>query len=55
MIPEVTGASRTQVASRDWAAENRPEFIGEAGAAIMSAIQQHAEEKAKLEDAAPAD
>jgi limonene 1,2-monooxygenase len=55
VIPEVTGAARTQVASRDWAAENRPEFIGEAGAAIMSAIQQHAEEKAKLEDAAPAD
>ena len=33
-------------ASRDWAAENRPEFIGAAGAAIMTAMQQHHEEKA---------
>ena len=46
VIPEVTGRARTQAASRDWAAENRPEFIGAAGAAIMSAIQQHAEERA---------
>jgi limonene 1,2-monooxygenase len=55
VIPEVTGSASTQVASRDWAAENRPRFMGEAGAAIMSAIQQHADEKQKLEDAAPAD
>jgi hypothetical protein len=32
--------------SRDWAAENRPEFIGAAGNAVMSAIQKHHEEKA---------
>jgi len=33
-------------ASRDWAAENRPEFIGAAGNAVMSAIVKHQEEKA---------
>jgi limonene 1,2-monooxygenase len=44
VIPEVTGHASTLAASRDWAAENRPEFIGAAGAAIMSAIQTHAEE-----------
>ena len=37
---------RRLTASRDWAAENRPEFIGAAGNAVMSAIQKHHEEKA---------
>jgi len=46
VMPEVTGVAGTLAASRDWAAENRPEFIGAAGAAVMSAIQRHAEEKA---------
>ncbi|HET6951463.1 MAG TPA: LLM class flavin-dependent oxidoreductase [Acidimicrobiales bacterium] len=46
VMPEVDGTAATLSASRDWAAENRPEFIGAAGAAIMSAIQRHAEEKA---------
>ncbi len=42
--------------SRDWAAENRPEFIGAAGTAVMSAIQQHHEERAqKAERAAASD
>jgi hypothetical protein len=44
-MPEVTGHATTLTASRDWAAENRPTFIGAAGAAIMSAIQSHQEEK----------
>ena len=44
VIPEVTGHAATLAASRDWAADNRPEFIGAAGAAVMSAIQSHAEE-----------
>ena len=47
VMPEVTGSARTLVASRDWAAENRPEFIGAAGQAIMSAIQTHAAESAE--------
>jgi limonene 1,2-monooxygenase len=46
VAPEFQGSSRTLTASRDWAAENRPEFIGAAGNAVMSAIQKHHEEKA---------
>lgn len=45
VVPEVTGTARTLTASRDWAAENRPTFMNAAGAAIMSAIQRHNEEK----------
>ena len=44
VIPAVTGTASTLTASRDWAAENRPEFIGAAGAAVMTAMQRHAEE-----------
>jgi limonene 1,2-monooxygenase len=47
VMPEVTGSARTLVASRDWAAENRPAFIGAAGQAIMTAIQTHAAESAE--------
>jgi len=43
VMPEVDGTAATLAASRDWAAENRPEFIGAAGAAIMTAIQRHTE------------
>jgi limonene 1,2-monooxygenase len=46
VAPQFQGSASTLTASRDWAAENRPEFIGAAGNAVMSAIQQHAEEKA---------
>jgi limonene 1,2-monooxygenase len=45
VAPEFQGSSRTLTASRDWAAANRPEFIGAAGAAVMSAIEKHQEEK----------
>jgi limonene 1,2-monooxygenase len=45
VAPEFQGSSRSLTASRDWAAENRPEFIGAAGAAVMSAIVKHQEEK----------
>jgi limonene 1,2-monooxygenase len=47
VMPAVQGSARSLTASRDWAAENRPAFIGAAGTAVMTAIQQHAEEKAK--------
>jgi limonene 1,2-monooxygenase len=47
VMPEVTGSARSLVASRDWAAENRPSFIGAAGQAVMSAIQTHAAESAE--------
>jgi limonene 1,2-monooxygenase len=46
VAPQFQDASRTLTASRDWAAENRPEFIGAAGNAVLSAIAQHQEEKA---------
>jgi limonene 1,2-monooxygenase len=46
VAPEFQGTSQTLTASRDWAAENRPQFIGAAGNAVMSAIQKHHEEKA---------
>ena len=45
VMPRFQGSSESLVTSRDWAAENRPAFIGAAGAAIMSAIQRHNEEK----------
>jgi limonene 1,2-monooxygenase len=47
VAPHFQDTSRTLTSSRDWAAENRPEFIGAAGNAIMSAIQQHHDEKAE--------
>ena len=46
VAPHFQGTSETLTASRDWAAENRPEFIGAAGNAVMSAIAKHQEEKA---------
>ena len=46
VAPQFQDSSRTLTASRDWAAENRPEFIGAAGNAVMSAIVKHQEEKA---------
>jgi limonene 1,2-monooxygenase len=45
VAPQFQGSSDTLTASRDWAADNRPEFIGAAGAAVMSAIVKHQEEK----------
>jgi limonene 1,2-monooxygenase len=50
VMPEVTGTAATLTASRDWAAANRPAFIGAAGQAVMSAIQSHAEERAGAAD-----
>ena len=44
VAPEFQGSSRTLTASRDWAAENRPEFIGAATTAVTSAFEKHAEE-----------
>jgi limonene 1,2-monooxygenase len=47
VMPVFQRSARNLTASRDWAAENRPAFIGAAGAAVVTAMQQHAEEKAK--------
>jgi limonene 1,2-monooxygenase len=45
VTPEFQGTARTLTASRDWAADNRPQFIDAAGAAVMSAIEKHQEER----------
>jgi limonene 1,2-monooxygenase len=45
VMPRFQGSLPTLIASRDWAAENRPEFIGAAGGAVMQAIQDHHEER----------
>jgi limonene 1,2-monooxygenase len=45
VMPAFQASADTLVASRDWAAGNRPTFIGEAGAAVFTAIQQHNEER----------
>jgi limonene 1,2-monooxygenase len=48
VAPRFQGSASSLVASRDWAAENRPEFIGAVGGAIMQAISDHhAEREAK--------
>jgi limonene 1,2-monooxygenase len=46
VIPRFQDSAGSLAASRDWAADNRPTFIGAAGAAIMDAIGKHNEEKA---------
>ncbi len=50
VMPHFKGRSVRWRDSRDWAAENRPEFIGAVGGAIMQAISDHhAEREAKQE------
>jgi limonene 1,2-monooxygenase len=45
VMPEFQQTSASLTRSRDWAVENRPEFIGAAGDAVLSAIVQHQEER----------
>jgi limonene 1,2-monooxygenase len=45
VAPRFQGTAETLTASRDWAAERRPELIGAAGAAVLSAIEQHQQEQ----------
>jgi limonene 1,2-monooxygenase len=47
VMPAMQDSARTLVESRDWAVANRAELMGGAGAAIMQAIQKHAEEQSK--------
>ncbi|MEY2571495.1 MAG: limonene 1,2-monooxygenase [Acidimicrobiaceae bacterium] len=44
VFPEFQGSSEAPTASRDWAAANRPTFMGEVGAAIMDQIAKHGAE-----------
>jgi limonene 1,2-monooxygenase len=47
VMPRFQGALDGTVASRDWAAENRPTFIGAAVQAIQTEIVRHAEERSR--------
>ena len=52
VVPHFKGTLGSLQGSRDWAAENRPEFIGAVGGAIMQAItDHHAEREAKNQPA----
>ncbi|MFC6880919.1 MULTISPECIES: LLM class flavin-dependent oxidoreductase [Actinomadura] len=50
VAPAFQGSARSLAASRDWAAANRPEFIGATTDAIMSKIKQQEEESAAKPD-----
>jgi limonene 1,2-monooxygenase len=55
VMPLFQGSTPSLVGSRDWAAANRPAFIGAATGAIMKAVQDHHAERAgKAENAASA-
>ncbi|MDQ6697227.1 MAG: LLM class flavin-dependent oxidoreductase [Actinomycetota bacterium] len=54
VFPRFQGSAVTTERSRDWAVENRPAFIGAAGAAVMDAMQKHHAEKAAKADTAAA-
>jgi limonene 1,2-monooxygenase len=41
VAPRFQGSTERAVASQDWAATNRTEFVGAAGAAVMKAVQDH--------------
>jgi limonene 1,2-monooxygenase len=45
VMPRFQGSLPSLTGSRQWAADNRPEFIGAAGQAITNAIQSHYAEK----------
>jgi limonene 1,2-monooxygenase len=45
VAPHFQDSAASLTSSRDWAAENRPEFIGAVGGAIMKAITDQAEER----------
>ncbi|MDP1820672.1 MAG: hypothetical protein Q8K58_12400, partial [Acidimicrobiales bacterium] len=46
VFPRFQGSAGATEASRDWAADNRPEFISAATTAVMTAVQSHHAEKA---------
>ena len=49
VMPLFQGSTPSLVNSRDWAAENRPAFIGQATNAVMQAVSDHYAEKAAKE------
>jgi limonene 1,2-monooxygenase len=52
VAPQFQRSAASTAASRDWAAANRPSFMTAAGAAIMSSIQQHQDERAAKQEPA---
>ncbi len=50
VMPEFQDTTTTLTRSRDWAAENRPAFIGAAGDAVVAAIVKHQEERRAASD-----
>jgi len=54
VAPHFQGTLASLEGSRDWAAENRPEFIGAVGGAIMQAISDHHAERAAKQQPAQA-
>jgi hypothetical protein len=46
VMPQFQGSMPAAVTSRDWAAANRPKFIGSAGQAVVKAITDHQAERA---------
>jgi limonene 1,2-monooxygenase len=50
VFPHFQGSADSTTASRDWAAENRPDFMAAATSAVMSAVQSHHQEKAAKAD-----
>ena len=53
VVPHFKGTMGSLERSRDWAAENRPEFIGAVGGAIMQAISDHHAERAATSPSTP--
>jgi limonene 1,2-monooxygenase len=51
VMPLFQGSTPSLVTSRDWAAANRPQFIGSAASAVMQAVADHHAEKAAKESA----
>jgi limonene 1,2-monooxygenase len=45
VMPRFQGVNRGREASLEWAARNRPTFMGAVGTAIMTEIQKHAQEQ----------
>jgi limonene 1,2-monooxygenase len=54
VVPYFKGTLGSLERSRDWAAENRPEFIGAVGGAIMQAISDHHAEREAKQEQVPA-
>jgi len=54
VMPRFQGSAERAITSRDWAAANRPEFIGAAIGAVGKAITDHLAEKQESVDGQPA-